>query len=294
MSFYIYMKCYQLAFILSVFLLPVSVQGQPPTQADRELRIQGSPHDGSRTKAPRPPAPKFTIKWETRINDGDRPVKMRQVRPPIFAKEVSSRKAPLARLTPEALATLETKRSEQVAIHFLIISATVYEDEGVTRLQIWNQDKDGDEKQARTPVEAWSNLNWNHFGGFSSFQGSGQEFHFLMMPANASLKSLRAAHKRNPAMLVPQLPVGLPSLITDGPRYLITPDLITRGAPGIPTVRNFLETIHELYRAESETLVQAYQGRELQKKIRAKEQLNKPAKQEEIEVSSWDNSINKK
>lgn len=289
MSFYDFMKCYQLGFILSIFLLSVSVQGQPPTQADREVRIHGSPHDGSRTKAPRPPAPKFTIKWETRIHDGDRQIKMRQVRPPIFSKEISSKKGPLARLTPEALATLETKRSEFGAIHFLIISATVYEDEGVTRLQIWNQDKDGDKKQRRTPVEAWSNLNWNHLGGFSSFQGSGKEFHFLMMPANASLENLRAAHKRNPAVLVPQLPAGLPPLVTNGPRYLIT-----RDAVGIPTVRDFLETIHELYRAESETLVQAFQGRELQKKIRARERLAKPAKQEEIEVSSWDNSINKK
>ena len=132
----------------------------------------------------------------------------------------------------------------------VFVSATVY-DHSRTLLRCHPNGNVGKE------ITAWSNLDFNHFGGFSTFEvkiaAGGVRCYELMVSVGDENTQQRAAlfaqHGRQYA--APQIPV----LPDDLPAYVIQDT-----APDAEAVQ-LIEDLHQLYRCEGQRMKAAYQAR---------------------------------
>lgn len=110
-----------------------------------------------------------------------------------------------------------------------------------------------------------------------------------MFPGNSSIETLRQAQRRNPEIVVPEIPKELPRYRQSGARYVVMNHEEVKNEDAL----EFLEAVHDLYEAERPALVQAYHKREEYRKKRAEELRLNPPKPKDIEVSFWNNDANK-
>ncbi len=244
-----------------------------------DARIIGGVADG--TPPPPPPpkeVPNFTILSSKLVHECGRKVSIQRVAdpqlpelppppPPMTEEELEA-----LRQSPEFQEFAE-KHIEQV--HF-IVSATVY-DHRITRLRWWP------DLGKQESFECWSNFDWNHMTGFCQFQGRGNLYCTLIMgignaPTAEERREMRARGIEIPE---PELP-DLPSLEENGPVYMLT-----EGDESDAKAMELMDVLHDLYEAENERLVAAYQGREIARKEREAFLKANPPQPKDVVLRYW-------
>lgn len=177
---------------------------------------------------------------------------------------------------PEIKARLAELSAKHREIRVAFVSATVY-DRSRTRLTVY---PNGGIDKA---VTVWSNLDFNHFTGFGSFEardaGGGTRKYYLLMgignenPAfRRRLLTERGIEFEEPE--IPILPDGQPSFV------------IATEAPDPDGVK-LIEDLHALYRTEGVRMAEACAAREKAYAERHAYLLANPPKPKDVTVHFW-------
>lgn len=189
---------------------------------------------------------------------------------------------PLPALPPEdpaVIARMQELREHYQGTKYVFLSATVY-DHSRTFLRIYpNGKREGE-------TSAWSNLDFNHFSGFSTFRvtavdGTFHDVGFLKGLGNTSTlrQNKQVAQKGNTGPW-PDMP-ALPDLSFGGPTFTVT-----AGAQN-GDVMETLSLLHELYRKEGVRMEAAFHAREKAYAERHAFLLAHPPVPEDIVIRFW-------
>lgn len=136
-------------------------------------------------------------------------------------------------------------------------------------------------------VTAWSNLDFNHFSGFSTFRvkdgidGTLHDIALLMGIGNTDKQRLEELAKNSgidhDAPKVPEMP----NLAEGGPTFIIVEG--DAKSPAMDT----LEQIHDLYRNEGARMESAYHAREKAQAERKAYLLANPQKPKDVTIRFW-------
>lgn len=156
---------------------------------------------------------------------------------------------------PAVLARLAELRESYRETELVFVSATVY-DHSRTYLRCYPSGG-GDRKE----ISGWSNLDFNHFSGFATYQvkgadGETREYGLLMGIGNEDTlqrAELLAKHERT--YEAPEIP-QLPDLATNGPAFVVT-----EGETSDAEAMALIEGMHDLYRVEGARMEEAYHAR---------------------------------
>lgn len=161
---------------------------------------------------------------------------------------------PLPPDDPAVLARLAEMTKKYRKSQLVFVSATVY-DHSRTYLRCYPSGAGHKE------ISAWSNLDFNHFSGFATFQFKGsdgdiREYGLVMGIGNENTKQ-RAAWlaKHDLEYKLPEISL-LPDLATSGPAFVIT-----EGETTDKESMELIEGMHNLYRAEGPRMEEAYHAR---------------------------------
>jgi hypothetical protein len=191
---------------------------------------------------------------------------------------------PLPPDNPAVVARMVEWSEKHISTELVFLSATVY-DHTRTFLKIYPNGKLGNE------VTAWSNLDFNHFGGFSTYQvknakdGTLYDFGILMGIGDADthrwkkVAEARGENYRGPE--IPEIP-KMPDLSIGGPSFVVVEG--DAKSPAMDT----LEQIHDLYRKEGARMEAAYHAREKAHAERKAYLLAHPPKPEDIVIKFWE------
>ncbi len=156
---------------------------------------------------------------------------------------------------PAVAARLAEMAEKYRGTELVFLSATVY-NHNRTLLRIYPNGKVGND------VTAWSNLDLNHFGGFSIYRvkdaqdGTLYDFGILMGIGNTDTKRwAELAAEKSIGYEAPEIP-EMPDLADGGPSFVIVEG--DAESPAMDT----LEQIHDLYRKEGAKMEEAYHARE--------------------------------
>ncbi|MEO8615220.1 MAG: hypothetical protein ABI600_08780 [Luteolibacter sp.] len=191
---------------------------------------------------------------------------------------------PLPALPPDDPAVLarmaelsKTYRETQL----VFVSATVY-DHSRTYLRCYPSG-DGNRRE----IACWSNLDFNHFSGFATYQVNGadgetRQYGLMMGIGNEDTKQ-RAEMLANHDITykLPEIPT-LPDLATSGPAFVIT-----EGDTADTETMELIEGMHTLYRAEGPRMEAAYQARTLAYEERKAFLLAHPPKPKDVTIHFW-------
>ena len=155
---------------------------------------------------------------------------------------------------PDVLAKMAAWRANRQETRTAIVSATVY-DHSRTYLRCYPSG------EPDTEICGWSNLDFNHFTGFSRFEVKGRDgkvrkCEFFMAISNtdtARLGALLAQHGKT--YTAPAAP-ALPNLATQGAAFVITSGDTTN-----VEAMEIFEGMHALYRTEGAKMAASYQAR---------------------------------
>ncbi|WP_367870777.1 hypothetical protein [Luteolibacter sp. Populi] len=180
---------------------------------------------------------------------------------------------------PAVLARLEQMRASYRASTIAFLAATVH-DGSRTLLRIY---PNGGPNEA---VTAWSNLDFNHFSGFSDYRvhgADGQEHRVSLLMGigninTAAMTQLAARH--GVAYEPPQIP-SVPDLAAGGPAFTVVEGQANTAAMEI------LEQLHDLYRKEGVRMAAACQAREIARAARKAELLANPPKPRDVTIQVW-------
>jgi hypothetical protein len=184
---------------------------------------------------------------------------------------------------PAVLARLAELRQKHRATKLVFLSATVY-DHNRTFLRIYPNGR------ADEALTAWSNLDFNHFGGFSTYRvkdgqdGTTYDFGLLMGISGIDTRRWKAmAEARGIAYKGPRIPEipEMPDLTSGGPAFVVVEG--DAKSPAMDT----LEQIHDLYRIEGERMEAAYHAREKARAERKAYLLAHPPQPEDILIRFW-------
>ncbi|MCH7225674.1 hypothetical protein [Haloferula sp. A504] len=184
---------------------------------------------------------------------------------------------------PAVLAATEEFRRDYKGTELFFISATVY-DRSRTYLRIYPNGV------ARKEITAWSNIDFNHFSGFSTFRvtredGSFTDHGMLMGLGNQTAESterLRELLEQNGMEYsVPEVP-DLPDLAVAGPRYVIV-----EGGDVEDPACEILAYMHRLYATDGARMEAAYIERERVRKEREAYYLANPPKPKDVTINFW-------
>ena len=178
---------------------------------------------------------------------------------------------------PAVIAKMEEIRENYHGTELVFLSATVY-DHSRTLLRICPNGKTEGE------ITAWSNVDFNHFSGFSTFQvkGSDGTFHdygLLMGIGNTDTYRMRkrlAQHDYDQ----PEIP-EMPDLAFSGPSFVVI-DGETKGE-----AMDTLSQVHDLYRKEGVRMEEAFHAREKAYADRKAYLLANPPVPEDIVIRFW-------
>ncbi len=185
----------------------------------------------------------------------------------------------LSPTNPAVIARIAELRESYKGTKMLFLSATVY-DHSRTLLRIYPNGKIEGE------IRAWSNMDFNHFSGFSTYRvtddtGKFHDVGLLMGIGNTIFKrenSKLARHGRDDFWSeIPELP----DLSVKGPTYLVVDGQIEGEA------MNTLTQIHDLYRKEGTRMESAYLAREKAQQERKAYLLANPPVPEDVKVRFW-------
>lgn len=263
----------------SVFVLAMSIslavhaQDQPV----QTTRVIGEVADGS----PSPPAPpkvlpEFTINWSTVHQKKDHRVVINKVQAP----------APVVIRTSEPLSeeeiarrAAELERSISAAREsggIFTVSATIY-DHKTTYVRWWND---------KNEYACFSNVDWNHLGGFHEFEGRGKRYNMFLFTGNLTMEQLRKEREAGYRTTLPEIP-KLPLLAEKGPSYMVV-----RGDEENDAAMEFIEAIHDLYAEHREELARKRLEREKNHQLYLKKQQelrDNPPPKPDIIINYWKN-----
>lgn len=164
---------------------------------------------------------------------------------------------PLPALSPDdpaVMARLAELRKNYRQSELVFVSASVY-DHSRTFLRCYPNG------EATKEISGWSNLDFNHFSGFATYQvkGAGGEVrkYGLMMGIGNENTRQRAGWlaKHGRTYKFPEVPI-LPDLATHGPAFIVT-----EGDTTDREVMELIEGMHNLYRVEGARMKEAYHAR---------------------------------
>lgn len=184
---------------------------------------------------------------------------------------------------PVVIAKMEELREKYRGTSLVFISATVY-DHSRTFLRIFPNGGIEDE------VTAWSNLDLNHFSGFSTFRvkdavdGTLYDYGMLMGLGNQDTVTLSkldfASDFKYEAPEIPKLPD-----LTEG-----EPSFVVMEGKAESSAMATLEQIHDLYRKEGKQMEAAFHAREKARAERKAYLLANPPKPDDVTISFWKKS----
>lgn len=155
---------------------------------------------------------------------------------------------------PAGQARISAIPEEDLGPQLVFVSATVY-DHTRTYLRFFCSGGTGNE------IGVWSNLDFNHFSGFTSYGVKGadrelREYSFVMGigDAETTVFGERSA-KMGDAYELPEVP-RLPDLAAKGPAFVIMD-----GAPVDKVSMELIQGMHDLYQVEGRRMEAAYYAR---------------------------------
>jgi len=184
---------------------------------------------------------------------------------------------------PAVLARLAELREKYRGTELVFLSATVY-DHNRTFLRIYPNGKVGDE------VTAWSNLDFNHFSGFSTYRvkdaedGTLYDCGLLMGIGGIDTRRWREmAEARGIEYKGPKIPKipEMPDFAEGGPAFVVVDG--DAESPAMDT----LEQIHDLYRKEGARMEEAYHARVKARAERKAYLLANPPKPNDVTIQFW-------
>jgi hypothetical protein len=190
---------------------------------------------------------------------------------------------PLPALPPEdpaVIARLAELTEKYRGTDLVFLSATVY-DHNRTFLRIYPNGRGVDS------VTAWSNLDFNHFSGFSTYRvkdaedGTLYDFGLLMGIGSTDTKRwAELAAEKGFEYQVPEIP-EMPDLADGGPSFIVVEG--DAKSPAMDT----LEQIHDLYRKEGPRMEEAYHARVKAREERKAYLLANPPTPEDVTIRVW-------
>lgn len=255
---------------------------QPENSSLPHSRIIGKVSDGSPSHTPalkKKPSP-YQIHWSKRTVQNGRQIILNRVATPAPLPVAQETHRPLTsneiRARQEHLRKWELDQRTKLGGSFAVF-ATIYDHR--TTLLHWTHQGEN--------FTAWSNVDWNHLGGFPTFQARAKRYSMLLLTSNYSTAQLQKEQRAGYLNSLPDIP-KLPPL-TQGARYTIT-----EGDTSNEEAMEFIEAIHELYDAHKKELARAYQGRLKNWKIQQikREQLRKnPSPKPPLVINYWKEKI---
>lgn len=246
--------------------------------SDEPAKLIGPISDGT-PPAPVPPIPRLDVQpqdvVDSRVQDlGTRKITIQKIvpfeLPPI--PEPPQPVEPTAE-EREQLAALKAAHEEQI---LLMMSVTVYRSEAYpgkvrTQFRWWSQDRSRE-------FEAWSNVDGNWLSGFASFESGGRTYSLLFGIGEQDVDQwTRALASKGRTYTPPQIP---PISLTD-PAFVVT-----KGNPSTEELAP-IQAIHNLVKAQGETLRLAYEGRKQAQKEREDFLKAHPIKPADIVLNYW-------
>ena len=181
---------------------------------------------------------------------------------------------------PAVQARMEELRVKYRETRIAFVSATVY-DHSRTYLRCYPSG--GGDKE----VSGWSNLDFNHFSGFATYQVKGtdgeiREYALLMGIGNTdTVRTGEWMAKHGIAYEESEAP-ELPDLATAGPAFVIT-----EGETPDQEAMVLIQDMHDLYRVEGARMAAAYQARVIAEEQRKAFFLAHPPKPKDVTVLFW-------
>jgi len=181
---------------------------------------------------------------------------------------------------PQVIARLEELREKHGGTELIFLSCTVY-DHHRSLVRIYPNGKVDQE------VVAWSNLDFNHFSGFSTYQvkdgvdGTLYDYGLLMGLGNEDTGRLRQRlEQADQEYQAPEIP-DIADLSVGGPAFVVV-----KGEAGSPAMAT-LEQIHDLYRQEGARMEAAYLAREKAQAERKAYLLANPPTPSDVTIRFW-------
>lgn len=266
--------------ICTTFIVSItaSLYGQDETASSGiEPVIVGEISDGrpvQQESSPEPLLPDFVVKDSVVVEDGSRRISINAVEEPFLPP--TKKESPKSDAPPLTSEEIESLLSEEVTSTYFSVLATVYDNSKT--FVTFSDFQNGQ----REKFSVWSNLNWNHLGGFSSFEVGEQQFTFLLILANVSGETLEQRQAEE-GEGIPEVPAVLPDFETSDARYVLM-----EGDEENHQALDFIEGLHELYVHRREELEAAYLEREKQKRIRLEALKNQQSEEEnDITINYW-------
>lgn len=187
---------------------------------------------------------------------------------------------------PAVIARMEELVANYRGTELVFLSATVV-DHKRTFLRIYPNGKVGKE------VTAWSNLDFNHFGGFSTYRvrdaadGTLYDYGLLMGVGNISSQRLGELAERGDLDYNTPATSELPDLSVGGPAFIVVEG--DAKSPAMDT----LEQVHDLYRKEGQRMEVAYHAREKARAERKVYLLANPPTPDDIVIRFWERDPSK-
>lgn len=181
---------------------------------------------------------------------------------------------------PAVQARLREFRAKYQATQFAFVSATVY-DHSRTFLRVY---PNGESKNV---VSGWSNLDFNFFGGFASYQVKGangevRKYFLLMGIGNVdTTRTSELLKKHGKAYQIPVHP-ALPALATKGPIFIADEGSLSDGK-----VMHIAQDMHALYQVEGARMESAYYARSKAAEERRAYLLAHPPVPEDVTIRFW-------
>jgi hypothetical protein len=181
---------------------------------------------------------------------------------------------------PAVVARLAELKETYRDTRLVFLSATVY-NHNRTFLRIYPNGRVVDS------VTAWSNLDFNHFGGFSTYRvkdaagGTLCDLGLLMGIGSTDTKRrAELAAAKGYEYKAPEIP-EIPDLADGGPSFVVVEG--DAESPAMDT----LEQIHDLYRKEGPRMEEAYHARVKAREERRAYLLANPPKPQDVTVRFW-------
>ncbi len=185
---------------------------------------------------------------------------------------------------PAVIARMAELRENHRGTELVFLSATVY-DHNRTLLRIYPNGRVGDS------VTAWSNVDFHHFSGFSTYRvkdaqdGTLYDFGLLMGIGGIDTRHWKEIAKARGIDYngpeIPKIP-EMTDLAVGGPSFVVI-----EGDAKSPAM-DILEQIHDLYRKEGARMEEAYHAREKARAKRKAYLLANPPKPEDIVIKFWE------
>lgn len=191
---------------------------------------------------------------------------------------------PLPALPPDDPAVLA--RMAELTEHYhesqlAFVSATVY-DHSRTYFRCFPSGGGGGRKE----ICGWSNLDFNHFSGFATFQfksadGEVREYGLLMGIGNEDTQRTERLAQETETSETLEIPT-LPVLATSGPAFTIT-----EGDANDLEAMELIHGMHSLYRVEGARMEEAYHARIKAYEERKAYLLANPPKPKDLIINYW-------